>query len=210
MKRPALFFRAIYQFVLRVTAPLAVLVLRIRFRGIRKIPHKGPFIVCCNHRSVIDPWLLAIGFRQHLYFIAKSELFTDHGPHAARFLSAMGAIPIRRNCADRKGLRMAEKVLERGDVVGIFPQGKVLFDNAPFRPKSGAILLAAYVGVPIVPVSIWCKGPWKPFKKVTIRFGKPIPAETFAGAEKDRQQMRKCSKLLADIINSQLEEGHHP
>ncbi|MCH4239734.1 MAG: 1-acyl-sn-glycerol-3-phosphate acyltransferase [Oscillospiraceae bacterium] len=208
MKRPSWLYRFLYQVILRITTPLALLVLRVHFHGIRNIPKRGPFILCCNHRSVIDPWLLAMGFRQHLYFMAKYELFEQHSSAAAWFLRSMGAFPVHRERADMQSLRTAENILQGGDVLGIFPQGKVVFDNSPFQPKSGAVLIAARANVPIVPASIWCDGPWKPCRKVTIRIGKTLPAEIFSGAGKDRQKLRQCAKLLADTINQQLEMGH--
>lgn len=208
MKRPLVLFRMIYQALLRTATPIGLLLLRTRFYGLRNVPRKGPYILCCNHRSVIDPFMIAMAIPQHLYFMAKSELFTDHGPLAAGLLKAMGAFPVHRDRADIQSLRTAEEILNRGDILAIFPQGRVLFDNTPFRPKSGAVLLAARTGIPILPVSIWCKGPWQLGKRITIRFGQLLSAQTFSGAEKNRQVMRNSAKLLANQINHQLEEEH--
>lgn len=208
MKRPCFPFRVFYQTVVRVFGILYAALMLARYHGIRNIPAKGPFIVCANHRCVLDPYTVAVAFRQQLYFMAKSELFTDHGPLAAAFLRIAGAFPVHRDSADMQSLRDAESILKRGDVLGIFPQGKVVFDNTPFRPKAGAVLVAAQAGVPIVPVSIWCKGPWRPGKRVTVRIGEPIPASVFAGAQHDRKILRQGAALIAGAINRQLEEGH--
>lgn len=207
LRRPFFLFRLIYQVVVRAVTPFAWLLLRLRYHGIGNLPRKGPFILCSNHRCVIDPFELALGVRQHLYFMAKSELFTDHGPLARGFLYAMGAFPVHRDSADAQSLRTAQAVLARGDVLAIFPQGRVIFDNSPFRAKAGAVLIAARAGVPVVPVSIYVKGPWRPFKRVCVRFGKPLPPQTFAGAERDRKTLHAGAKLLADAINHMLGEG---
>lgn len=208
MKRPLFLFRLIYQFLLRVTSPFGVLLLRIRFHGLRNVPKKGPYILCCNHRSVIDPYMIAMAVPQHLYFMAKRELFTDHGPLASGFLHAMGAFPVQRDSADIQSLRSAEEILKRGDALAIFPQGRVVFDNTSFRPKAGAALIAARTGMPVLPVSIWCKGAWRFGKRVTVRVGQMLPAQIFSGAEKSRKLLHESAKLLADRINHQLEEGH--
>ena len=208
MKRPLLFFRMLYQVVLRVFAVPYALVLRVHYHGIRNIPKRGPFIVCANHRSVLDPVTVAAAFRQHIYFMAKRELFTDHGAFAAGVITVLGAFPVQRDKADLQSLRNALRVLRRGDVLGIFAQGRVQFDNAPFRPKAGTVLLAAKAGVPIVPVSIFCEGAWRFGKCVTVRIGKPLPASAFKNASHDHKQLRSGTALLASTINRQLEEGH--
>ena len=208
MKRPCALLRFLYQFVLRLATPIGLLLLRVRFRGLANVPKKGPSILCSNHRCVLDPLTIAMGIPQHLYYMAKSELFTNHGSVAGALLRAVGAFPVHRDSADLQSLHTAEAILKRGDSLGIFPQGRVVFDNTPFRPKSGAVLLAARTGMPILPVSIWCEGPWKFGKRVTVRIGSLLPAKTFSGADKDRRLLRRCAALLADQINHQLEKGH--
>ncbi|MCH3971880.1 MAG: 1-acyl-sn-glycerol-3-phosphate acyltransferase [Oscillospiraceae bacterium] len=200
--------RGVYQAVVRATALPAALLLHLRYRGIHNIPKDGPFIVCSNHQCVADPYFIAIAFRQHLYFMAKSELFTEHGRAAAGFLRAAGAFPVHRAAADRQSLHTALKILQHGGCLGIFPQGKVVFENESFRPKAGAALLAARAGVPVVPVSIWCAAPWKFGKKTTVRIGPPLAAECFAGADRSRGRLRQSIALLAEAINHQLEMGH--
>ena len=208
MKRPSLWCGLLYQLLLRSTTPLMYLLLHLRFHGIENIPAKGPFIVCCNHRCILDPYMVAMTFRQHLYFMAKSELFTEHGHAAAAMLRMMGAFPVRRDSADRQSLHTALEVLRRGDCLGIFAQGRVVFDNAPFRAKSGTALLAAQASVPVIPVSIWCKGAWSFGRKVTIRIGKPISAKYFLCAASDRRKLHACAQHIADAINQQLSEEH--
>ena len=83
----------LYFFLLRLLGPLARLVFRVEYRGTEHIPRDGALIVCANHRSVIDPLLLAVPFRRPIRYMAKSELFEDHGRLAAWVLYAMGAFP---------------------------------------------------------------------------------------------------------------------
>mgnify|MGYP001622855911 FL=1 len=204
MKRPNGLYRALYQLFARGFGWVYVLLLRVRVKGLRNIPRKGPFLVCANHRCVLDPVTLAVFFRQHLYFMAKRELFTDHGAFVEKVLRAAGAFPVERDSADLKSLREALAVLRRGDVLALFPQGRVVRGNAPVSPKGGAVWLAAHAGVPIVPVSIFCRGPWKFGRRLSVRIGRPLPP---APDRHSRGALEKAAAQLADALNRQLEES---
>ena len=109
----------LYFFLLRAITPFARLVFRMRYVGRENIPEKGRLIVCCNHRSVIDPYLVAVPFRRQVRYMAKSELFEDHGRLAAWFLRKMGAFPVRRDKGDAESIRKAAELLEEGGVLGL-------------------------------------------------------------------------------------------
>jgi 1-acyl-sn-glycerol-3-phosphate acyltransferase len=179
---------------------------KICWKGEEHIPKKGAFIVCCNHRSLIDPLLVAAPFQRQIRFMAKEELFTQHGRLAAWILQSLGAFPVRRETADRKSLQTAEQILLDGGIVGIFPQGYVIRDNRPFSPKSGAVLLSSCTNVPILPMSIFCRGPLKFFSRITVRVGKPLSEKFFQGAKYDHKKLKAGSAALAQAINELLEE----
>jgi 1-acyl-sn-glycerol-3-phosphate acyltransferase len=197
-----------YQFWLRVLTPIGRLLFWVNYKGTKNIPKHGKLIVCSNHKSVFDPFLLAIPFRRQIQYMAKTELFTDHGILARAVLLALGAFPVKRNTGDISALRRAEKILDGEGIVGIFPQGGCVFDNAPFRPKPGVALMASRTGAPVLPVSIYCKGLLRPFKRITIRFGKAIfRSELFSEGNSGRK-LRASADLIAVQINTMLEEGH--
>lgn len=199
----------LYFFLLRFLTPFSRLAFRIRYQGTEHIPREGGLILCCNHRSVIDPFLLAVPFRRQVRYMAKSELFSDHGPLAAWFLRKMGAFPVRRDKGDADSMRAALEIVEVGGVLGIFPQGRVVFDNAPFQPKSGFALLAQRTGAPVLPACIYCEGELLRFRKrITVRFGSPIPAAELCGEGSMRECVRRASARLSGEINRLLEEKH--
>lgn len=200
MKRNHLYF-----FLVRLFTPLGRLVFRVRYYGLNNIPKDGKLIVCSNHKSVYDPFLLAIPFRRQIRYMAKTELFTDHGHAACALLCHMGAFPVKRNTGDLKSLRTAEKILNDGGVVGIFPQGGCVFDNAPFQPKAGVALLAARTQAPVLPVAICCDGLLKPFSKISIYFGKTIPFSELPVRGTSASALRKSADVIAEQINSMLE-----
>ena len=99
--------------------------------------------------------------------MAKSELFDDHGKLFAWLLKSVGTFPVARGSADKSAVLKAEKLLDDGCIVGIFPQGKIVNDETSFKIKAGASLLAMRAGVPIIPVSIYFEG-----KKKFVRLKK--------------------------------------
>ncbi len=174
---------------------------RVKYVGLEHIPAEGRLIVCSNHKSVIDPLFLAVPFKRQIRYMAKSELFEDHGWLVSKLLFWLGAFPVKRDKGDARSIRTAADILNREGVVGIFPQGKCVFDQTPFHPKAGAVMLAAKTNAPILPVSIYCDGIIRPFSRITIRFGGVIPANEFS-----IKDLRSSAEKLAGQINYLLEE----
>lgn len=184
------------------------LVFWVRYHGLRNIPGKGRLIVCCNHKSVFDPILLVLPFPRQINYMAKEELFTDHGALAGGFLRLLGAFPVRRNTGDVASVRTAEQILERGGVVGIFPQGGCVAENSMSHMKAGAAMLAVRTGAPILPVSIYCDGKPFLFKRVTVRYGSVIRCRDSGAPVGVRKEIRACASLVAERINAMLEEKY--
>lgn len=197
-----------YFFCLRILSLLAKLFYRIRYYGTEHIPKNGKLIVCSNHKSVIDPLFVAIPFRRQIRYMAKTELFRDHGRLASRVLYALGAFPVNRDRGDTKSIKTAVQILNEGGIVGIFPQGKCVFDNSPFQPKAGVALLAFKTGAPVLPVSIYCDGRIKLFSRVAIRFGKVIPYDSLRLKDGSSSALREAANRIAWDINSMLEEKY--
>lgn len=198
----------LYFFLLRLLAPAAKRLYHIEYKGTDHIPHDGKLIVCSNHKSVLDPFLLAVPFKRQVRYIAKSELFEDHGKLARWFLYKMGAFPVKRDSGDAQSIRVAVQILDDGGVFGIFPQGKCVFDNAPFKPKAGVAVVASKSQSPVLPVSIYCDGVIKLFCKITIRFGQVISYEQLHIQDNSLTSMREAAENIAKKINGMLEEKY--
>ena len=198
----------LYFFCIRVFALFAKRIYKINYQGIDHIPCGGKLIVCSNHKSVIDPLLLAIPFKRQIRYMAKSELFEDHGRLAGKLLLWLGAFPVKRDRGDAQSIRTAVKILNYGGIVGIFPQGKCVFDQSPFKPKAGVILLASKTHAPILPVSIYCDRVIKPFCRVTIRFGEVISYDDLKITGDSLAEMRSAAQIVAQRVNEMLEEKY--
>nr|WP_319487953.1 lysophospholipid acyltransferase family protein [uncultured Caproiciproducens sp.] len=196
----------LYFFCLRLLAPISKIIYRVEYKGTGNIPESGKLIVCSNHKSVVDPFFVAVPFKRQIRYMAKSELFENHGKLTGWFLYKMGAFPVVRGKADAQSLKSALRILQNDGVLGIFPQGKCVFDNAPFRPKSGVAMIAFKAQAPVLPVSIYCDGMLKPFSRITIRFGKPILCTELGMKDHSSASVRAGAEIIADKINRMLEE----
>jgi len=103
-----------------VVKPLMRAWFRIRVEGAEHLPDTGPAILASNHRSNVDPVLLASAIQRPVFFMSKAELFFwPLGP----ILRWIGQFPVRRGGADREALRQTAAVIARGDMLGLFPEG---------------------------------------------------------------------------------------
>jgi glycerol-3-phosphate dehydrogenase (NAD(P)+) len=205
MDREALLSRArtrgvrplVYWCVRAVLQPFFHVWFRLGRIGREHIPRTGPAIVASNHRSFLDPFVIAVMARRPIYFVAKKELFLFH-PVVSWLLSSLGAFPIDRGASDRESMATARAILDRGDIVLMFPEGTRIRPGALGRPKRGVGRLALETGAPVVPVAVigteavrkgWRIRP----HKVRIRAGRPLtfprvekPSPALAGAVTDR------------------------
>ncbi|HIS69885.1 MAG TPA: 1-acyl-sn-glycerol-3-phosphate acyltransferase [Candidatus Gallacutalibacter stercoravium] len=194
-----------YRFLVALLCPIARLLFRIRIEGVENIPRKGGVLLCSNHKSVLDPYLLMMKCPRRVRFMAKDELFTQHGALAGWFLRKMGAFSVHRGEADLHALKTAVGLLQQGELVGIFPQGGCVRDkDISFTPKAGAALVADKAGVAVLPACIYSQGPIRLFSKIVVRYGAPVSAKRFQAAG----GYRAGARLLAGEITHLLQQEY--
>jgi 1-acyl-sn-glycerol-3-phosphate acyltransferase len=184
-----------------VLTPLLRVLYRVRVEGRGHVPGRGPVILAANHRSFMDSLFLPLVIRRRVTFVAKAEYFDSW--KTKWFFSAVGQIPIRREggSASERALASATEVLQRGGTFGIYPEGTRTRDGFLHRGHTGVARLALRTGAPIVPVGLVgtdeiqatdAKLP-RFFRKVTIRFGQPIPLAHYVGRQDDRIVLRQIT-----------------
>lgn len=149
------------------------LIYRVRIEGKENIPTEGTYVVCANHKSLMDPPLLCCCLPFPVRFMAKEELFRNK--LFGGLLRAVGAFPIKRGKSDIGALKSAIRMLENQEHVAIFPEGTRSKGDTMKRGKQGAALIAVKAGVNILPVGI--EGDYKLFHRMTFRIGKVISLE---------------------------------
>ena len=160
-----------------VLRPLILLWFRLERIGCPHIPKRGGVLIAANHRSFLDPFVIACCARRSIYFVAKCELFEKRWQ--AWVLNRLGAFPVRRGESDEDMMATARALLERGAAVMVFPEGTRIRTGSLAEPRRGVGRLALETGVPVVPVAVIgserARSGWliKP-AKVRIRCGRPL------------------------------------
>ena len=185
-----------YRLAALVVKPLMRTWFRIRLGGEEHIPEVGPVILASNHRSNMDPVLLASAVRRPVAFMAKAELFV--GP-LGWIMRWVGQFPVRRGGIDREALRRTDAVLARGSMLGLFPEG-TRGDGRFASVHPGLAYIVVRQQCPVVPVAIFGtervrrRFGWLPFASpVRIVVGPAIDLPQSTG---DRAGRRAASELL--------------
>ena len=158
----------------------------VRFEGaIDDIPKRGPVILAANHVSNVDGVLLAGWVIPYLsrqvHWLGKREMFDV--PVMGQVIRAYGVHPVERSGADIEAFRIAEGILEAGQILLLFPEGTRSRDGKLQTPRDGLALLALRTGATIVPVGLsdtnrlWPRDGKPRFWRnghVRVRVGKPF------------------------------------
>jgi len=125
---------------------------RVEVEGAGKVPATGPVILAPVHRSFMDFFVVSEVTPRKIFYMTKEEMWGT--PLLGRFLDAAGAFPVQRDGADRLALDRARDVLERDEVLILFPEGTRRAGPVVEDLHDGAAFLAARTGAAIVPIGI--------------------------------------------------------
>jgi len=184
-----------------------LLLARWHSAGKENIPASGALIVISNHLNNTDPMFLNAAFhhKRRIRFMAKHELFTGPFGWIAPF---WGAFPVRRFDADVGALLQAERILRRGGVIGMFPEGTRSRSHVFQRPHPGTALIALHTGATLLPCAITgterIRG-WRWFFQripITADIGRPIPVE--AVRRPSEAQVSELTREIYEAIRSLL------
>jgi 1-acyl-sn-glycerol-3-phosphate acyltransferase len=187
-----------------VVKPLMRAWFRIKVEGGDNVPAAGPVILASNHRSNMDPVLLASALQRPVAFMAKAELFV--GP-LGWILRWIGQFPVRRGGIDREALRRTDAVLARGSMLGLFPEG-TRGDGRFAAVHPGLAYIVVRQRCPVLPVAIFGtervrrRFGWLPFASpVRIVVGPAIDLPT---STSDRAGRRAASEVLRQRLQAFL------
>jgi 1-acyl-sn-glycerol-3-phosphate acyltransferase len=199
-----------YEVARLLTAPARRGLIRLDVEHPENLPAVGPAIVVANHVSFFDSVLLMFALPRPVSVLGKAE-YTDRRMTRWLFCGA-GMIPIRReNPADLvRAFAQVGDVLDRGEVVGLFPEGTRSRDGLLHRGHSGAAHLALTTDVPIVPVGIIGTDQIlptgarlvRPFRHATIRVGEPFRAVDAGFTSSTNRARREITDRFMNEIRS--------
>ena len=197
--------------ILTARALFRVLGLRFQLSGTEYVPRSGGALLAFNHVSYVDFILggyAALPAGRLVRFMAKKEIF-DHGV-AGPLMRSMHHVPVDR--AEGAGsMEHALRLLEAGEVVGIFPEATISRSFEVKEIKSGAVRIAAEAGVPLIPVALW--GTQRIFTKdhprdlsrgktIAIRVGEPMHPSGADPAAQTAVLHERLAALVDEAVRS--------
>ncbi|QGG97042.1 1-acyl-sn-glycerol-3-phosphate acyltransferase [Actinomarinicola tropica] len=190
--------------------PVLLTAWRVVVEGLENIPSEGPAIIAPNHTAAIDSFFIPAVLPRRIIYVGKSEYLDDW--KTRRLFPALGMIPIDRSGGDasQRALATAKRVLERGELFGIYPEGTRSRTGRLHKGHTGMARLAIETGAPIVPVGIIGTREIQPpevsvplpLKRVQIRFGAAIDPHRYATRADDRLALRQ----LTDEVMFEIRE----
>jgi 1-acyl-sn-glycerol-3-phosphate acyltransferase len=193
--------------------PLLRLVFRPQVEGAENVPTEGPAILASNHLSYADWLFMPLTLPRRVTFVAKAEYFNTPGIKGwfqKLFFSGAGQVPIDRSGASAAegALSAAKRILDAGELFGIYPEGTRSHDGRLYRGKTGVARLALETGVPVIPVAVVgtdvVAPPGKKFGSFTrpvVHFGKPLDFERYEGLANDRYILRSVTdEIMYEIM----------
>ena len=188
-----------------VAGPILRTIFRPWVTGHSNIPETGGVILASNHLSFIDSVFLPLLMDRRITFLAKSDYYTARGFKGwaiKNFLTATGMLPIDRSGgkASEASLRTGLKVLAKGDVLGIYPEGTRSPDGRLYRGRTGVARMILEGRVPVVPVAMIDTEKVMPIghiipriRRLGVVIGEPIDFSRFEGMEGDRFILRSIT-----------------
>ena len=184
------------EFLMRFLAWLVIhSVYRLDKSGLTNIPEQGPAVLVCNHVSYVDALVIAAACPRPIRFVMHHDIFRI--PVLKFFFRTSRAIPI---ASARENAALLERAydeiaaaLERGELIGIFPEGRITDTGELYRFRPGIRRIVARTPVPVVPMAL--RGLWgsffsreggpamtKPFRrgilsKIALVVGRGVPPE---------------------------------
>ncbi len=188
-----------------LVGPLCRLVFRPWVEGAEHIPERGGAIFASNHLSFSDSIFLPLVVSRRITFPAKMEYFTGKGVRGwltKTFFKGVGQIPMDRSGgeASMSALRSGMRVLQRGDLFGIYPEGTRSPDGKLYKGKTGVARMALEAGVPVIPVAMIDTDKAQPtgqvipnVQRIGVRIGRPLDFSRYEGMEHDRYVLRSIT-----------------
>lgn len=193
-----------YKIIVRVSRILVFLIFDLKVHNKENLDNtEGGLIVCGNHISMIDPVILAISTKRQIHFMGKKELFEN------KFLSyiftKLGAFPVDRQGASLSAIKSSLNVLNKGGVLGIYPEGtRIKSGYDENNAKAGIALIANKAKVKILPV--YLEGTYKFRARIDLYIGQEKDYfENYEGKMNTEKYTEIGKDILKDIYNLKSE-----
>ncbi|MBN2021791.1 MAG: 1-acyl-sn-glycerol-3-phosphate acyltransferase [Pirellulales bacterium] len=192
--------------ILTTSALICRLLWRTEISGRLPIaPGRGAVIIS-NHTCSFDPAFIALGVDRVMRWMVARE-YCEHR-FMGKFLRPFGPIPTNRAGIDTAATKQIIRCAQQGELVGLFPEGRINDTGRLLRPgRPGVALIALRAGVPVIPCFIrgapydgTALGCLRMPARVRVTVGKPIDLAEYRGREDDRAVLEDLTKRLMKAI----------
>ena len=182
---------------------------RLGIQGRENIPLSGPVIILPKHQRWTDIPLVGLAaLPRPCHYIAKRELFTM--PGVRQLMTWLGGIPLDRQqpIKSRDSFRYVDYLLQRGEVVVLFPEGTYFPDTmgaGKYRLIEKMVALQEQLKekysrpfIPFIPVGInYGREGLRP--SVQVMVGEPLYCSCSSQAAEFTKTIMKAIALLSGI-----------
>jgi 1-acyl-sn-glycerol-3-phosphate acyltransferase len=170
--------------------------------GSKNVPKTGGAIIASTHIHLLDPFSHAFAQPRAFYSMAKAELFGNWFFNG--IMRLVGAFPVRRGHRDKGSVEGAVRLLKKGRLLMLFPEGHRSEDGRPLEFKPGVVLIAHMAGVPIIPAVVIAPNRYRLFGGVKVIYGPPVTVSELGVAAADSRELREASAALRNIALGML------
>lgn len=198
----------LYRFLRRALPKVTDPLFHTYVEGQENVPAREPVVLASNHLSFIDSILLPMYVDRPVYFLGKADYFASW--RTRWFFRGVGVVPVHREGGERgqQSLETGVRILESGDLLGIYPEGTRSPDGRLYRGKTGPVRMALEAGVSVVPVGIQGTDRAMPTgarlprrAPVSLRFGRPLDLSRYWEQREDPFVLRSATdELMYEIM----------
>jgi long-chain acyl-CoA synthetase len=212
LRKPRPISTALWYALGRLLAMFARDRFHLKVTGLENLPSHGPFMLCSNHQSFIDPVvmgsLLPWNVFREVFSVGTSEIFGSGFMHW--LAGTLRVVVVDPDANLVPAMKAGAYGLRWGMVLIIYPEGERSIDGKPKRFRKGAAILSTHLKVPIVPVAIegfydvWPRGNkfFQKFGPLWMSFGPPIPPPPGEPSEKLYDEL---TRTLQDTVTRMWE-----
>ncbi|MBI4562810.1 MAG: 1-acyl-sn-glycerol-3-phosphate acyltransferase [Candidatus Rokubacteria bacterium] len=185
-------FPVLYRLLRGLARPVLQSVFRLRISGLEHLPTSGPYILAANHSNYLDGVVLGVAVPRKIAFLVMPSVYHSSPLHPP-FHRHVGSIPINLERPDPGAIKRVFRVLEQGNVVGIFPEGPFSLSGQLVRGQPGVAMIALRSGVPVVPVAI--RGTYEALVRRPLHVPRPYPLSARFGKPLEFGLVSRSTKL---------------
>lgn len=183
---------------------LLFFLVKIEVKNPEQLPLQGPVLLASNHSSNWDPIILAVFLPRKLHFMAKEELFKIF--IVGSVIRKLGSFPVKRGIADRNAIREGIRVLQKDQVLAMFPEGTRSKTNELLPFQSGVAFLAHKGNASLVPVGLLGTNRILSGLRVlvSIQIGEPIRMNEIVEGKISGKQLEDITQVLQNKVKDLL------